>query len=727
MIMFYLRTLLLICLLAIAPYIFSDLAEEPIKLPLLVNIKPSRCEDTKICLTMIVKNESRIIERILNSAKDVIDCISICDTGSTDNTVELIEHFMEKNNIPGKVHHHQWENFGHNRTLSVQAAQQTIQELNLSPQNTFLLLLDADMMLVVSPDFKKSDLCEGEYLVIQKSHDLSYYNPRLILASIPWKCVGVTHEYWRCPYPHRREKLKTLEIDDRGDGGCKADKFERDIALLTQGLKDEPQNERYMFYLAQSYKCIQKYDEAIDWYTKRIEKGGWLEEVWYSKFMIGECYQVMGNWEKALNYYLEAYQCNPSRAETLQKIANYYRLNDKHELAYLYAKHGDQIPFPKNQLLFISHPVYDYQFDEELSISAYYTSFQSEGYEALNRLLLNKKVPQDVKTHAYKNLRFYVEPLKNTRFKSIDIALPLIREGSSLHYNPANPSITKTEDGYEVICRTVNYKQSGAMVFNMIDPEAPEVYKTKNYLVHYDRDFNLISQNEIIEDRPRRKYPWRPVEGLEDCRLVKLNKELWFTCSTDDASPHNLVQIVLCKLSDQKTDNVIKVEKFIPLHAKQQNPCEKNWLPFTLNNELLLIYGYDPFLIYKPNLDTGNCEIAISYEPEYDFSQFRGSAAPIAFDDGYLMMVHEVGFTDRRYYYHRFLYLDKDFILQKLSKPFIFKNNGIEFCLGMTKDHSESNLVIAVGIEDREAYLCTVDLETVKAMLEDLPNLRKIP
>ena len=40
---------------------------------------------------MIVKNESKIIERCLNSARPIIDSVSICDTGSTDETPEIIE------------------------------------------------------------------------------------------------------------------------------------------------------------------------------------------------------------------------------------------------------------------------------------------------------------------------------------------------------------------------------------------------------------------------------------------------------------------------------------------------------------------------------------------------------------------------------------------------------------------------------------------------------------
>lgn len=373
------------------------------------DINGSKTGEVKICLTMIVKNESRIIKRCLDSVKNIIDCISICDTGSTDNTVAIVEEYLKEKNILGKVHQHPWKNFGHNRTLSAKAAQTTLKELNFPLSKTYLLFLDADMILVVHPEFNKNDLSDESYLISQKNTDLAYFNLRLALASKPWESVGVTHEYWTCAFPHKREKLVTLEIDDREDGGCKNDKLERDARLLTQGLQDEPNNERYMFYLAQTYRALKDYDNSIKWCKNRINAGGWKEEVWYSKFMIAENYKEMGEWEKALTWYLDAYEYNPERAEPLQKIANCYRVNGKNQLAYLFAKHGSTISFPKDQILFISYPVYDYQFDEEISIAAYYTGKKAEGLEALNRLILNKNVPQSVKEQAYNNLKFYVE------------------------------------------------------------------------------------------------------------------------------------------------------------------------------------------------------------------------------------------------------------------------------------------------------------------------------
>ena len=44
---------------------------------------------------MIVKNESKVIERCLGSVKDFINYWVIVDTGSTDGTQQIIKNFMK--------------------------------------------------------------------------------------------------------------------------------------------------------------------------------------------------------------------------------------------------------------------------------------------------------------------------------------------------------------------------------------------------------------------------------------------------------------------------------------------------------------------------------------------------------------------------------------------------------------------------------------------------------
>ena len=95
--------------------------------------------------------------------------------------------------------------------------------------------------------------------------------------SDPWFCEGVTHEYWTGGGDS--PLLSGAWIDDVGDGGCKSDKFERDERLLLEGLCEKPKCERYMLYLAQTYHCLNRDSDAIEWYSKRIQAGGCAEQV----------------------------------------------------------------------------------------------------------------------------------------------------------------------------------------------------------------------------------------------------------------------------------------------------------------------------------------------------------------------------------------------------------------------------------------------------------------
>jgi glycosyltransferase involved in cell wall biosynthesis len=94
---------------------------------------------------MIVKNESRIIERCLKSVIDYIDYWIIHDTGSTDDTCKIIKNFFDQRNIDGKLVEVEWKDFGTNRTKVVEQA------INLlKHKNYYLLLLDADFEIRVS-------------------------------------------------------------------------------------------------------------------------------------------------------------------------------------------------------------------------------------------------------------------------------------------------------------------------------------------------------------------------------------------------------------------------------------------------------------------------------------------------------------------------------------------------------------------------------------------------
>jgi len=317
---------------------------------------------TKIILISIIKNEEKIIERCITSVLSICDAICITDTGSTDNTCNIVENLFTNNNITGQLYHDEWINFGHNRTNAFKNGQEYCKKLGWDLNTTYGLLLDADMKLEIK-NFNKDLLKSNGYKIIQQNYNLEYYNVRFIKLGFNWRCVGVTHEYWDGSTTDNLTK-DIIYINDIGDGGSKNDKFERDIRLLTKGLEDEPNNIRYVFYLAQSLKDTGQFKEAIKRYKQRIQMGNWYEEVWYSYYMIAKCWLLLKDENKFECWANKAYNYRNVRAEPIYELTKYFRECGKQIKSYHYYLIGKKITYPKEDTLFIEKNVYNnYLFD----------------------------------------------------------------------------------------------------------------------------------------------------------------------------------------------------------------------------------------------------------------------------------------------------------------------------------------------------------------------------
>ncbi len=676
-------------------------------------------QDVKICLAILIKGEPVNIQKCLASTVNIVDCVCICDAGSSsEKTTAAVQGILQASSVPFRIVMQDWVHLAHNNALLIQTAKKMLSDLNFNLENTYLLILSPEMQLAVAPTFQKATLIDDAYFILEKSFPLSYsgYHLHLLRASLPWYSNGTLLTDWSCHSPFHISKVETLRIDELEEAKC-----ESDLVMLNDELLTNPDRIPSVFRLAQIHKKCNRWEQAIAFFEACLRMQGNNEDSWFSKYMIGDCYEKMGQWDKALYWFLESFQDNPHRTESLHKIANYYRLYGKNDLAYLFAKHGSLLPFGENPLVSPLPTLSHYQFDEELSIAAYYTSFREEGLIACNQLLIRKNVPWEIKDQAYRNLLFYIRNLPDTQFQSIVFDLPLIREDSSEQYHPMNPSIQKTDKGYQVLCRTVNYTQVGAKFFQTIEPSG--TFRTRNFLLEYDRDFHLLSQQEIIENLSREKFSVFNIEGLDDCRLFNLQGRTCFTCTTTDTSPTGVCQISFCRLADQLKEKTA-VEKLVPLKGPDPYRHEKNWLPFVQEGQLYAIYSYDPLIIYRIHEETGQCIPLKSYNFPLDLSCFRGSAGPVPMDQGYLVLIHEVvhHLDYQRCYLHRFLFLNKDFEMTHLSTPFYFSHLGVEFCCGMTINHSENQLILGIGEEDREAFLCFVPLQTIRSLLQPAPR-----
>lgn len=573
---------------------------------------------SRVCLNMIVKNESWVIRRCLSALTGRIDYWVILDTGSEDGTQNLIEEYMasEGGGVPGELHENEFVNFGVTRTEALRLAQ-----LSKWGEFDYVLFCDADMCFVDAAGGKgeadyRFHLRAEAYQIVQNHGKLSYFNLRLLRRSACEKAkyVGATHEYLSVSGVDRQNQLdpKTVFFTDFGDGGCKADKFERDKKLLENSLKEDPNNPRTLFYLAQTYKNSGNYQRAIDTYKRHTELQTWEEEVYYSLYMIGQCHEYLGETEKAVYWGLKASEKRQKRGEALYMVTRILREKGLRRIAWDLALRGLQLPEPTSDLLFVEKSVYQYRFKYEISILAFYMHPEyplSFGMVFCDQILLCGDrcwgmSPVEVQT-TQSNLRFYLQPLKKLlpSVRHVEIFRP--QEIVGIDYVPMNPSMvvvkenspslrqndpaaaattmttTTTTTTVVMNIRCVNYFMDDAQHYHLLeDPNVRISHKnpvrTVNCLAELDPEtFSLVSEKKEKGGTPRLgggdgddkkvrllkegKENMMPryrgtVQGLEDLRLVQHLGRLFFLATSQEVRPDHLNQMVFgeINLSDGK-------------------------------------------------------------------------------------------------------------------------------------------------------------------------------
>jgi len=344
---------------------------------------------TNICLNMIVKNEVKVLPRLIRSVKDYIDYYVIVDTGSTDDTIELIRREMGAYGIEGEVHERPWVNFGVNRQQAL--------ELALAADKTdWLLFIDADEELGVSDPKFFEKLEPGVSYEIEKHQvDVRYAVNHLVnIRSTVHRWAGRVHNYLLVVDGDQRLDLrKDVWIvyhhmqGAKSHGVTQEEKFLRDAKVLEEELAADPNDERSQYYLAQSYRDAGKLERALEAYRKRVPMEGWDEEQFMAQLEAGRlCVELEKSEAEVLAALLGAYNLRPTRAEPLFELAHYYRSKKNYAMASLFAKAGVQTPIPKDRL-FVVESVYSWRLLDELAVATYWTRDYATSKQACETLL----------------------------------------------------------------------------------------------------------------------------------------------------------------------------------------------------------------------------------------------------------------------------------------------------------------------------------------------------
>jgi glycosyltransferase involved in cell wall biosynthesis len=371
----------------------------------------SNKQEIELCLVMIVKDEEDSIEKCLKSVAPFISYWVIVDTGSTDNTLSVIRRVTEDLGIPGELHERPWVNFEVNRTESLELAK---------GKCDYRWIIDADDELVLeegvtNPFFGLNDKTIDCYQLKYKLSGLQYYRAQIVKSDQEWCYKGVLHEYLhsdKSDQKHSQVKgcFVKADISPLKRASSVEEKYANDAKILEKALETEPDNHRYMFYLAQSYRDSQQDEKAFEAYKKRAEAGGWEEEIYYSMYMMAKLKEKLkAPIEEVTNYYSKAWEYRPQRLEAVFHVMRKLREQKRFVLSFAYGNIATKSP-GCSDILFVEPEMWQWRLLDEFSLAAYYTGNPEISIEKTSAIVnaeFFEKLNEKEQTRLKKNLDLY--------------------------------------------------------------------------------------------------------------------------------------------------------------------------------------------------------------------------------------------------------------------------------------------------------------------------------
>jgi glycosyltransferase involved in cell wall biosynthesis len=347
----------------------------------------------KVVLTQIMKNESHVLTRMLDSIKGFTDAICMVDTGSTDDSIEILEKWGKENNVETYVFERDFDNFENSRNYSIQKAKEIF--LSKNDGNTYYgFWLDADEILDVDPKFTKEKCVLDLYMFNTYIGAMRYTRNEFYRLDKNFQFYGPIHEFivYKGSDKITSGLLDGVSVKVRMDGGSwkenVSEKYRKHANVFEEYIQTNT-DPRWIFYTAQSWHDAastsnkkeneERWRRALKFYQDRIAiTEGYEEERFYSQYRVASVKRLMEMpWSEVHQEALKAYAMEPSRAEPLKLIIEHYFMIGEWQLAYIYTKFcmeqfHDKNPYP-NKLLFVDESLYKWRILEFHSAACFYT------------------------------------------------------------------------------------------------------------------------------------------------------------------------------------------------------------------------------------------------------------------------------------------------------------------------------------------------------------------
>lgn len=360
----------------------------------------------KLTLCMIVKNESHIIKECIQSLPKYIDYYVICDTGSTDNTKEIIKEYFDSVNIPGEIHDHQWEDFGSNRTKALQLCKGKTQ---------WAIMIDADDYIEGDMPTNFDNNLDG-YTVNIRRGNFEWKRAQIFnVGKKDWRYEEPIHEYPICEQPMMVMHLNgpyAFQVRTAGyrtiSCASQQEKYWKDYQLLKKAMEKDPTSQRKQFYLAQSAFDSHKFDIAEEEYAKRVEMGGWNEEVFFAQMRVAICKEIQNKpLEEVADAFMKCWEIRPIRAEPLYHLSCIYRKHNRPAAAFMAAFQALSLPKPEQDILFVDADPYIWGVLDEVVSTAFSVGKFHMGLQAADKLLNENLLPAEHIERVQKNRQSY--------------------------------------------------------------------------------------------------------------------------------------------------------------------------------------------------------------------------------------------------------------------------------------------------------------------------------
>lgn len=368
----------------------------------------------KLVLTQIMKNEAHVITRMLDSIKTIVDIVCLVDTGSTDNTIEVVKNWGIQNNIETHVFERAFDNFENSRNYSIQVARGVTKDRG---NDYWGFWLDADETIEILPTFNKAGINKDLYMFNTYINVMKYTRNECYKLDKPFRFYGPVHEFIVCDDKNITSGLMDgINVRVQMDGGSWKgnipEKYKSHAFVLEKYIDDNRQDPRWIFYTAQSYHdsaCLpdnreeneERLRRSMKYYKERISRNdGYPEETFYSQYRVGTIMRALEEpWILTLNEFLKAYSMDPLRAEPIKAIIDYYLAVGEWHNAYLFSKFAkinfhQRNPYPQ-RLLFVDESLYIWKLLEVHAAACFYTGRKDESRITYNEMVdISRQTPQ---------------------------------------------------------------------------------------------------------------------------------------------------------------------------------------------------------------------------------------------------------------------------------------------------------------------------------------------